>query len=338
MVVARTRSLRKLIIKTQLASAAVAIVLAALEFASLLSEASLVAGAFALGLAYCLALPAFSVFVPALVPKYETRRAMAMNSVSYNIGRAVAPAIAVLIVSAFGFSWVFLLNGVSFLALAAVVHRARLRSMGRPGSHTKIRDAFRVARQEPSIWLLLAMVAAVTIAADPVLVLGPAIAQHLDASGDWAAYFLSALGGGTVLASFVPVRPPSRMRHAAYPLALLGGAVIVFALGLNLWICLAMSFLAGVACLLTGAVTQTLLLACAGREAGAMIMAAWAVAWAGSKPLASLADGLLANFMSVRAAGVLLALPALLPALIVIIFFRSPRTTKSQLPNAVTVN
>lgn len=63
-------------------------------------------------------------------------------------------------------------------------------------------------------------------------------------------------------------------------------------------------------------------------------MAVWAIAWAGSKPLASLVDSLLATFIAswaggvlpdawklpgVQATGVLLALPALIPGLAVIL-------------------
>jgi hypothetical protein len=47
-------------------------------------------------------------------------------------------------------------------------------------------------------------------------------------------------------------------------------------------------------------------------------MAVWAIAWAGSKPLASLTDGLLAGWIGVRWTGVLLALPALIPIAVMI--------------------
>jgi hypothetical protein len=43
------------------------------------------------------------------------------------------------------------------------------------------------------------------------------------------------------------------------------------------------------------------------------VMAVWAIAWAGSKPLASITDGLLAGLIGVRPTGMLLALPAFLP-------------------------
>ena len=75
------------------------------------------------------------------------------------------------------------------------------------------------------------------------------------------------------------------------------------------------------ACLVAGATARSLLIGCAGDDVKrqAAIMAAWAVAWAGSKPIASLADGSLAGVIGVRATGILLAVPALLPALVLVL-------------------
>jgi hypothetical protein len=44
-------------------------------------------------------------------------------------------------------------------------------------------------------------------------------------------------------------------------------------------------------------------------------MALWAVAWAGTKPIASVLDGLLATVFSVRVAGFILIMPALILAI-----------------------
>ena len=52
-------------------------------------------------------------------------------------------------------------------------------------------------------------------------------------------------------------------------------------------------------------------------------MAVWAIAWAGSKPLASLADGLLAGTVGLRWTGFLLALPALIPITVLIVLMIS---------------
>jgi hypothetical protein len=56
----------------------------------------------------------------------------------------------------------------------------------------------------------------------------------------------------------------------------------------------------------------------AGEERVASVMAIWAVAWAGSKPLASLSDGLLADWVGIQWTGVILAIPALIPIAVLI--------------------
>jgi MFS family permease len=330
-IVSRARSLQRLLIGTQFISAAAATAMALLQFAGLLTEEWLIVGALVLGLAYCFALPATSVLVPAFVPEHEIRAAMALDSASYNIGRCAAPLLAVLVVSRIGFGWAFTINAASFLILAAALARAQPCSDLSPNNKAKIVDGWRVVSRDRRIQLLLAIVAAVTITADPVLVLGPALGRHFSLPETWAGYFLSALGFGTLVASFVPVRRPSRVRHAIYPLLLLWAAVTLFALGFNRWLSLAAALVAGMACLLTGSVARALLYTFIPRQEQpqrSAVMAIWGVAWAGTKPLASLADGVLATFVgawavgvlpsawklpSVQAAGVLLAVPALLP-------------------------
>ena len=70
------------------------------------------------------------------------------------------------------------------------------------------------------------------------------------------------------------------------------------------------------AALLTGAAAQALLLKTAGPRQATQVMALWAIAWAGSKPLASLADGWLASHLGMFRAGIILAAPAFAVALL----------------------
>jgi hypothetical protein len=91
-----------------------------------------------------------------------------------------------------------------------------------------------------------------------------------------------------------------------------------FALAPRIWLSLVAAFAAGVACLLANSATRALLIEKAGRQYEVSIMAVWAIAWAGSKPIASLVDGSLAGLIGVRPTGILLALPALVPALVLI--------------------
>ena len=110
-----------------------------------------------------------------------------MDSVSYNLGRALAPVVSVLIFTTIGFGWAFLLNACSFLLFAAVLVHLRPREAAQSPSQSRVMNGFRIAWNEPRILVLLMMVAAVTVAADPILVLGPALAGHVfHSSADWS--------------------------------------------------------------------------------------------------------------------------------------------------------
>jgi hypothetical protein len=59
-----------------------------------------------------------------------------------------------------------------------------------------------------------------------------------------------------------------------------------------------------------------MLLKTAGPAHATQVMALWAIAWAGTKPIASLADGWLASHFGVFRAGVALAAPAFAVAIL----------------------
>jgi predicted MFS family arabinose efflux permease len=251
------------------------------------------------------------------------KRAMAMDSVSYNLGRALAPAISILIFTTVGFGLAFALNAGSFFLFTLVLVYLRPRARQQAPSRSRVMNGLHIAVKEPRVMVLLLMVAAITVAADPILVLGPALAGHVfHSSADWSGVFIAALGAGNVIGSLRPSkrRPPS-IRRAAAVLAMLALAMMVFSAAPSIWLSTAAAFGVGAACLVAGATARSLLIECAGGDVKRQtaIMAAWAVAWAGSKPIASLTDGGLAGLIGVRATGILLAAPALLPALILIL-------------------
>ena len=325
----------KTLIVTQTASMAIAAALAGLEFSGSLNVSWLLAGALAIGLAFTFALPALSVTVAGLVPKDEankalaTKRALAMDSVSYNLGRALAPVLSVVLFITIGVGWAFALNAGSFFffTLVLLILRRRSASSEASRSRSRVTNGFRIAWHERRIMILLLMVAAVTVAADPILVLGPALARSFGASPDWSGVFIAALGAGNVIGSLRRTQRTPSIRRAATVLCLLSLAMLTFALSPWLWLSAAAAFAAGTACLLAGAITRALLLQYAGLGRQASVMAAWAVAWAGSKPLASLIDGSLAGPIGLRFTGTLMAVPALIPALVLICW---PKETGSR--------
>jgi MFS family permease len=168
------------------------------------------------------------------------------------------------------------------------------------------------------IGILLLMVAAVTVADDPVLVLGPALAGHLHVGLSWSGWFIAALGAGTVIGSILPSLHTPSIRLAATALAALAVCMMAFVISPWAWGCFFAAFGAGVTCLIANSATRTVLATSAGPAHEASVMAVWAIAWAGSKPFASLSDGLLGSRIGVKWTGVLLAAPALVPVLVLI--------------------
>jgi Transmembrane secretion effector len=338
------------LIAAQFASAGVAGYLAVLQAMGALGVGTLIAGAAALGLIFTFVLPIQTELVPRLVPKdpASTASAMAMNSVSYNIGRAVAPLLCVLVVVTDGFEAALALNAISFLVYLGFLAAIRPRPPALTPERVRVFDGVFVAFRQPRVLLLLVMVATVTFADDPILIQGPALAGHvLHGSNDLPGFFLSALGLGTVLGSFRPTKDPSKWtasrisrrialrfgalsrgvldpakdlpaltasrtsQRAAHWLIVLFIAVVVFALGVSTWLSIAAAFAAGVAALHTGALTQTQLTRYR-PEHTASVMALWAIFWAGTKPIASLADGWLSGHTSLWLAAAVLAAPALI--------------------------
>ena len=221
-------------------------------------------GAIASGLAFTFALPARNVTVRRLVPEDKIEPAFAMDSVSYNLGRAVAPPVSVWVVMTLGFGWAFGANAVSFLVFALCLVLAG-RGSARPvvdpmkREQSRLKDGFVIARHDWRIAVPLLMVAAVTVADDPVLVLGPALAGHMHVPYSYSGYFIAALGAGTVLGSLRPSRHNPSLRGAATALALLSVCMVCFVFSPWAWGSVAAAFGAGVTCLMANSATKTLL-------------------------------------------------------------------------------
>jgi len=310
---------RKTLLGTQIVSALIAATLAGLQAVGHLNEIGLVSGAILSGLAFTFALPARNVTVRRLVSGDEVRAAFVMDAVSYNLGRAIAPLLSIAVVHWLGYGWAFGGNAVSFGIFTLILRRAGRFGTPERRQPSRVMDGFRIATSDGRILVLLLMVAAVTVADDPVLVLGPALATHLGVSASWSGWFIAALGGGSVLGSLRRSKHFPSIRLAATALALLGGCMVVFVMAPWAWLSVVAALGAGITCLIANSATRTLLSKSAGHKYMAAVMAAWAIAWAGSKPLASLLDGLLAGAIGVHWTGLVLAMPALVPITVIIL-------------------
>ena len=110
---------RRMLIGAQIAVTAVSIVFAVLVTMHWATPAVLLATTFCLGGSGALAAPAWLVITPMLVPKHDLDSAIAINNASYNVSRAVAPALGGLAIATFSIAlpfWCFCAGNIAVLA------------------------------------------------------------------------------------------------------------------------------------------------------------------------------------------------------------------------------
>ena len=304
---------RRVVLVSEVVATTLSAALAALAWAGLARVWVVMAFAVGLGVVSAFAAPASQALISDLVPRAELQSAVALNSMTYNLARAVGPALAALSVRKLGIPASFAINAASYLVLVGgvlVVRTAPRRRATR--SETRLRESLRLVREQPRLLAFLLIVTAVGFASDPVNTEAPAFAHAFGRPDTDAGYLIGAFGGGAVTAAFlVAGRVAGSRRRMLTTLVLLGTGIIAFSL--TPWLPLGLAFLAlaGFGYLASNtSATSRLQLEVAEHQRG-RIMALWSVAFLGLRPLASLADGAIAGAFGVRTAGVALAFPAL---------------------------
>jgi MFS family permease len=113
---------RKLLIFTQAFMAFSAGVLGWLTVIGKTIPIALLLATFALGIGSTLNNPAWQAIVPEIVPRRDLPQAISLNSVGFNMARAVGPALGGFVIAAFNPGAVFLLNALSFLGVIVVLY------------------------------------------------------------------------------------------------------------------------------------------------------------------------------------------------------------------------
>jgi MFS family permease len=304
---------RRVVLVSQVVATSLSAVLAALAWAGLARVWVVMACALGLGVVSAFAAPASQALIGDLVPRAELQSAVALNSMTYNLARAVGPALAALSVRKLGIPASFAINSASYLVLVAgvlVVRTAPRRRASR--AETQLRESLRLVRDQPRLLAFLLIVTAVGFASDPVNTEAPAFAIAFGRPDTDSGYLIGAFGGGAVAAAFLLAgRVTGSRRRMLATLVLLGTGIAAFSL--TPWLPLGLGFLAvaGFGYLASNtSATSRLQLEVAEHQRG-RIMALWSVAFLGLRPVASLADGAIAGAFGVRTAGVVLAVPAL---------------------------
>jgi MFS family permease len=151
--------------------------------------------------------PASASLLPDLVGETALSRAVAINSLQFNLARAVGPVAGGWLMIAGGPAWCFLANAVSFAVVSAVLLCIRVparKITARQSIIVQIRTAAAFAWQDPTVGRLLLLILTTAFAAAPVVTMLPTLAETmLSGSAMLYASLLASFGVGACIAGIL---------------------------------------------------------------------------------------------------------------------------------------
>ena len=201
---------RKLLLVTQGLMLAAAALLGVLTLTGSTGPWTLLGLTFALGLGATMNGPTWQAIMPDLVPNTELPAAIALNSVGFNLARAVGPALGGAVVAAVGAGSAFILNAISFVGVMVVLYlwRRMPDRQPQPLSTERVGAAMlagmRYVRFAPPIHSVLLRSGSFIISASALWSLLPLVAKvELHRGSTGYGVLLGCLGVGSILGALM---------------------------------------------------------------------------------------------------------------------------------------
>jgi len=300
---------RKLILFTESWMMCVALILAILTIAGLMSPWMLLVLTFALSAGDALETPAWRALLPDLVPREDLAEASALNGIEFNLARAVGPALAGMIISVAGVAIAFVANFASFFGVILFVARwkrpARKRSVPPESFAGATVAAIRYVRHSPAILTVLLRTGIVMFFSSALFALLPTVSRSVNPNATGYGLLLGCFGGGAIIGAFVmqlvPARWSTDLKVSIGIVAL--GVVIVGMSGLHRLSALAAVLLiGGAAWIIFISLINALVQSLAPDWVRARVLAIFILVYQGSYALGTAAWGVVAQRSGVRAA------------------------------------
>jgi MFS family permease len=303
--------LRRTLVITQTLAMLESFALAGVAFAfsrHLLETASTIRALLALnlcqGLINAVDIPARQAFVVEMVDRREDlANAIALNSSLVNAARLLGPSIGGVLIALFGEGWCYLIDGISYIGVII----ALLMMTVRPGAPRRqhdpvlqsLREGFRFSFGFAPIRYVLTLLALVSLAGVPYMVLMPIFAREILHGGPRTLGILmggagiGALAGAIYLASRRTVLGLGAI--IGFAAITFGAGLVVFSFSRSLWLSLALMPITGGSMIIQMAGSNTILQTLVDDHMRGRVMAFFTMCFMGMIPLGSLLSGALAT-------------------------------------------
>lgn len=229
---------RRILLVTQIVMGSLALALALLIVSDGVQFWMIIVATMALGVAFGYDMPAYQAFLPELVPPDKIAQVVGLNSATFHGSRMVGPALAGVIIAAFGLATAYFLNAASFLAVILsllIVRYRHTRAAGPQGSMFEgLKEGIRHTRGRPNVQVMMLLTALnITFLFPTMAILSPYyVKEVLDESATVLGLTWAMSGAGSLLGAMALVWWPTQARTTriwaaaiAGPAALLGMAI-----------------------------------------------------------------------------------------------------------------
>ena len=275
---------RTIIVLTQLVMMLQAFLLAALTWTGTIQMWQIMALTFIAGAATAIDVPARQSFVIEMVgDPSDLSSGIALNSAIFNLGRAIGPVLAGLLIAALDYGAAFLINGLSFLAVIAGLLLMRLpphpQVLKQPKMGAHLKEGLHYIQHNTTLLILMSLVAVSAFLSMPFITLMPIFAGETLAESAqpvvaaactlmtcqnpeavtyglmMGVFGLGALAGALIAGTFGDRGRGKLLTigNLCFPLTLL-----IFAWSQSLWLSLVVLLGVGVAFILQNALSNTL--------------------------------------------------------------------------------
>jgi MFS family permease len=243
------------------------------------------------GFATALDNPARRSFVVEMVPESHVQNAVSLNTALMTGSRIVGPALAGLLVSTVGYTWCFVGDGLSYIAVLVSLYLMRTQELrpAPPAARGKgqVRAGLRYVRNMPELFVPLVMMTIVgTLAFNFQVVMPVFVKRTLDGTDAHFTWLFSILSLGSMVgALWSAQRTVVRLRHIVVSTFAYGIAMLVLAAMPTLGTALPVAAVVGLASVTFMTTSTTMLQLRADPSMRGRVLALQAMVFLGSTPI-----------------------------------------------------
>jgi MFS family permease len=297
---------RKLLVWTQVLAGVQSLALAALTLAGVITISEIIVLSALQGLINAFDMPGRQSFLMQMVEdRADLGNAIALNSSMVNVARMVGPALAGLVIGAWGEGYCFLIDGLSYIAVVASLVMMRLKR------HESKRAAVSMLEQMKEGWTyvstfrpirtILLLFGLLSLMGWPFMVLLPVFASRVLHGGPHTLAFLTAATGIGALASAISLALRKSVlgltRMIQWSAAMLGAGLILFGLSQVLWLSMVLLLMVGFGLMQCVAASNTVIQTLVPEDKRSRVMSYYTMAFVGMAPFGSLLAGGLAHYL-----------------------------------------